>query len=148
MLLRILIFTCFTCLLFPILGQSESFNDSTGKLTVKVIGFKSDRGDCWFALDNSSEIYESMDSVWIGKILPIKNNQVIVIIDSLKFGEYAVRVYHDENKNGKLDTNFLGIPTEDYGYSNNVSAWFGPPSWERAKFLFNIKEMLIEIDID
>jgi uncharacterized protein (DUF2141 family) len=57
-------------------------------------------------------------------------------------------VYHDENKNGKLDTNFLGIPTEDYGYSNNVSAWFGPPSWERAKFLFNSKEMLIEIDID
>jgi uncharacterized protein (DUF2141 family) len=148
MLSRIPIFTCFICLSFPILGQTTSLNNTTGKLTVKVIGFESDRGDCWFALDNCEGIYESEDSVWIGKIPPIKNNQVIVEIDSLEFREYAVRVFHDENKNEELDTNFLGIPTEDYGYSNNVSAWFGPPSWERAKFLFNIKEMLIEIDID
>jgi hypothetical protein len=72
MLLRILIFIYFICLLFPILGQTESLKNSIGKLTVKVIGFKNDIGDCWFALDNSPDIYESEDSVWIGKILQIK----------------------------------------------------------------------------
>ena len=34
-------------------------------------------------------------------------------------GTYAVQVMHDENENNKLDTNFLGIPTEGYGFSNN-----------------------------
>ena len=47
-----------------------------------------------------------------------------------------------------MDTYYLGIPTEEYGYLNNASAWFCPPSWDRAKFLFNSKEMLIETDID
>lgn len=126
----------------------KSDNNHKGNLIVIITGFENDRGDCWFALDNSEEVYESDDSVFIGKILPIKNNKVIVEIDSLNYGYFAIKVFHDENSNRKLDTDFLGIPTEDYGYSNNVSAWFGAPSWERAKFFFNQKEMTIEISID
>lgn len=119
-----------------------------GKLIVVIKGFESDEGDCRFALDNSKSIYESEDSVWIGKELPIKNKKVIVTFDSLKYGIYAIRVYQDKNMNNKLDTNILGIPTENYGFSNNVSAWFGEPSWDRAKFVFDKPEMTIEIDID
>jgi uncharacterized protein (DUF2141 family) len=128
--------------------STTSDYNKRGKLIVVITGFENDKGDCWFALDNSEEIYESDNSVFIGKILPIKNNKVIVEIDSIKFGFYAIKVFHDENKNRKLDTNFLGIPTEDYGYSNNVSGWFGPPSWESAKFLFDNEEITIEILID
>ena len=130
-------------------AQSTTFDyNKKGKLIVVITGFENDKGDCWFALDNSEEIYESDNSVFIGKILPVKNNKVIVEIDSIKFGFYAIKVFHDENKNRKLDTNFLGIPTEDYGYSNNVSGWFGPPSWESAKFIFDNEEITIEIFID
>lgn len=128
------------------IGAFESNN--YGKLIIKITGFKNDTGDCWFAIDNSKDVFESDDSVFIGKILPIINNEVFVQIDSLKYGFYAIRVFHDENKNGKLDTNFLGIPTEDYGFSNNARSWFGPPSWEKAKFLFNQKEMKIEIKVE
>ena len=131
-----------------VLSQSSNTKDSIGRLEVIITGFSNNDGDCWFAIDNSEEVYEREDTVWIGKILPIKDKQVIVIIDSLKYGEYAVRVFHDENKNGKLDTDFLGIPDEDYGYSNNASGWFGPPSWKKAKFIFNQPEMTIKIDID
>jgi uncharacterized protein (DUF2141 family) len=119
-----------------------------GSLIVKIIGFENNEGECWFALDSSKEVYESKDSVFIGKILPIINNEAIVTIDSLNYGNYAIRVFHDENSNQELDTNILGIPTEDYGYSNNVSSWFGPPSWEKAQFIFNKKEMTIEISVD
>ena len=70
------------------------------------------------------------------------------MIDSLDYGEYAIRVFHDENKNGELDTDFLGIPDEDYGYSNDASGFFGPPSWEKAKFYFDKPEMTITINID
>jgi len=119
-----------------------------GTLNIKISGFENDEGDCWFALDNSKAVYESKDSVFIGKILSIINHGVHLKIDSLEYGYYAIKVFHDENSNGELDLNFLGIPTENYGYSNNVSAWFGQPDWEKAKFFFNQREMTIEISVD
>ena len=134
-----------TNLYFP---QNADSLSGYGKLTVIIKGFESDEGNCRFALDDSKEVYESEDSVWIGKELPIKNKAVVVIIDSLKYGEYAIRVYQDENKNAELDTDFLGIPTENYGFSNNASGLFGQPSWDKAKFLFNKPEMTLQIDID
>ena len=134
-----------TTLNFP---QAVDSLKGYGKLTVTIKGFESDIGNCRFALDNSKKVYESEDSVWIGKELPIKNKIVVITIDSLKYGEYAIRVYQDENKNAELDTDFLGIPTENYGFSNNASGWFGQPSWNKAKFLFNKPEMTIQIDID
>ena len=123
-------------------------NIERGTISIKISGFENDKGDCWFALDNSETVYESKDSVFIGKILPIINRGVSLKIDSLEYGYYAIKVFHDENCNGKLDKNFLGIPTEDYGYSNNVIGWFGPPKWEKARFLFNQRKINIEILID
>lgn len=49
-------------------------------------------------------------------------------------GEYAVSVVHDENENGKLDTNFFGIPSEGVGVSNNTFPTFSAPKFESAKF--------------
>jgi uncharacterized protein (DUF2141 family) len=119
-----------------------------GTINIKISGFENDLGNCWFALDNSKEVYESKNSVFIGKILPIVSRSVFIRLDSLEYGEYAIRVFHDENSNGKIDLNFLGIPTEDYGYSNNVSSWFGPPRWEKASFVFNQSEMQLEISVN
>lgn len=50
-----------------------------------------------------------------------------IIINNLKPGKYAIRFYHDENVDGHLDSNFIGKPTEGYGYSNNVKGKFGEP---------------------
>jgi uncharacterized protein (DUF2141 family) len=52
-------------------------------------------------------------------------------------GTYAVALFHDENDNGKLDTNFVGIPREGVGVSNNKLRSFGPPTWDDAKFALN-----------
>ena len=143
-IILMLLFTC-TTLHFP---QDADSLIGSGKLTIVIKGFESDIGNCRFALDNTKEVYESEDSVWIGKEFPIINKEVTITIDSLKFGTYAIRVYQDKNKNKKLDTNILGIPTENYGFSNNASGWFGPPSWDRAKFIFNKPKITIHIDID
>jgi len=50
-------------------------------------------------------------------------------------GTYAVALFHDENSDGKLDTNFVGIPREGVGVSNNKLRSFGPPKWDDAKFV-------------
>lgn len=63
-------------------------------------------------------------------------------------GEYAIVVVHDANGNGRLDTGFLGFGGERYGYSNNVSAWFGRPDFDEVKFRVEGDGTLVEIDLD
>lgn len=50
----------------------------------------------------------------------------------LKPGRYAVAVYHDENDNGELDTNLLGMPIEGFGFSNDARGFAGPPDFDAA----------------
>ncbi len=52
----------------------------------------------------------------------------------LPYGEYAIAIFVDANGNGKMDKNFLGIPKEQYGFSNNVMGRMAAPSFEQAKF--------------
>ena len=53
------------------------------------------------------------------------------IIENVPAGDYAIGIFHDENKNGKID----GFPpTEGYAFSNNATGVFGPPSFKKAKF--------------
>ncbi len=49
-------------------------------------------------------------------------------------GNYAVALFGDENENGHFDTNFLGIPTEGYGFSNNPKLLLGPPKLNQVRF--------------
>ncbi len=58
-----------------------------------------------------------------------------VVIKDLPEGEYAFAVYHDANSNGKMDKNVIGIPTEDYAFSNNAMGKMGPPNYASAKFV-------------
>ncbi len=57
-----------------------------------------------------------------------------ITFKDLPEGEYALAVYHDANSNGKMDSNMMGIPTEDYAFSNNAVGKFGPPKFDAAKF--------------
>ena len=52
----------------------------------------------------------------------------------LPAGQYAVGIFHDVNLNNKMDNNFLGLPKEQYGFSNNTRGLFGPPSFEDTAF--------------
>ena len=62
-------------------------------------------------------------------------------------GIYAIGLYVDSNKNEKLDTNFFGIPKEQFGFSNNAKGRFGPPSFESASFeLDALKEISINLE--
>ena len=50
-------------------------------------------------------------------------------------GEYAISLFVDSNGNKKIDKNFLGIPKEQYGFSNNVMGRMSAPSFDQAKFV-------------
>jgi uncharacterized protein (DUF2141 family) len=108
---------------------------ASGTLKVVITGFKSDKGKAMVALCDSKANYDGPQSLRSVKA-DVMNGRVELSFDSLAFGEYAVKVYHDENDNGKLDTKIFGIPKESYGFSNNVKNKLGPTKYEAAKFTF------------
>lgn len=64
-------------------------------------------------------------------------------------GTYALAVIHDENLNGELDTNFLGVPTEGYGFSSGAEASFSAPSFSDASFAYHNGQVLnLAISLD
>lgn len=64
----------------------------------------------------------------------IINKKAVIIFPDLPAGNYAIAILHDENNDQKMNKNALGLPKEGYGFSNNVMAPFGPPSYRRASF--------------
>jgi len=55
-------------------------------------------------------------------------------------GTYAIAVVHDENGNGKLDKNFVGVPSEGYGVSNNKTYALTAPKWNESIFTLGVNE--------
>jgi uncharacterized protein (DUF2141 family) len=67
-------------------------------------------------------------------IMKVYHKQVHYKFQDIAPGMYALVAVHDENMNGKLDTNCLGVPTEGYGFSNKAKALLGSPSFSAANF--------------
>ena len=63
-----------------------------------------------------------------------RSGELTFSTSGLPSGDYAVRVMHDRNDNGELDSNFVGMPSEPWAFSNNATGSFGPPGWEQVKF--------------
>lgn len=111
-----------------VIGQDLSTID----VVVKVTNLKSDKGKVFIALYNSQDAF--LKSECKSAIVSIENNISNYTFKNLPQGTYAISLFHDENDNGEMDTNFLGIPNEHYGASNNAKGFMGPPKWEDAKF--------------
>jgi uncharacterized protein (DUF2141 family) len=63
-------------------------------------------------------------------------------------GTYALAVIHDENLYGKLDANWLGIPSEGYGFSNDARAAFGAPPFSAASFAYDGSSLALTISLN
>ncbi len=114
------------------ISEIESKEVSPFKLVIK--GFKKATGEMRIAMFDSKEKY-TKDPVY-AVVIPVEADSLIWKLEDLPHGEYAIAVYHDKNTNGKLDTNLIGVPKEQYGFSNNARGKFGPAKWTQAKFLF------------
>jgi len=145
MILQLIILCLLTIANLPEINQSTE--NSKGRLIINFDGLRSNEGTVKVALTNSKENYKDHKNPFIGLTIPISNRKAVAIIEDIPFGEYAVKAFHDEDANDMLNTNFLGIPNEDYGFSNNARGMFGPPSWNAAKFKFNKEELAINITI-
>ena len=107
----------------------ESGNAAIHSLTVETGEFRSVRGDLYI------ELSDALGEVISAEIHPVTGRRMTLTFDSLPSGPRAVRIFHDENSNGRLDTNLLGIPREGYGFSNNPRSRLGVPAFEDRLFI-------------
>lgn len=100
-------------------------------LTIHIDDVKSTSGNLLVAVYNSEGSFLKQPAKTSGTAAAMPGG--MVVIKDLPEGEYAFVVFHDANSDGKLDKNFIGIPTEDYAFSNNAMGKMGPPDYVSAK---------------
>jgi uncharacterized protein (DUF2141 family) len=106
----------------------------TGRVEVTMTGFKSEVGQARVALFLDPRSWpDGEESVFGTAVLPIRDGQAVAEFEDVPAGPFAVSVFHDKDGNGKLDSDLLGIPSEDYGFSADARDMFGPPSFDEAR---------------
>jgi len=128
--------------------DSTGVENQSGMLVVKIWNIPSNEGRVRIALANSEENFSGSDSAFRAQPVEISEGMAEVVFKAIPYGEYAVKVFHDENDDGELDKNFFGAPTEAYGFSNNARGSFGPASWEDARFTFKAMHDSININVE
>jgi uncharacterized protein (DUF2141 family) len=119
-----------------------------GVIHVEIEGLRSDKGEVWCALYTSAKGFpKDATAAQARASSAATGKHAVCEFAQVKPGTYAIAVYHDENSNGKLDTNFLGIPKEGVGASNDAKGHMGPPKFPDASFSFTGDRLQLVIHI-
>jgi uncharacterized protein (DUF2141 family) len=106
-------------------------------LTIAVQGVRNSRGVVGVLVFNSAVGWpERFSAALKAKSSPAQPGVTEIVIPGLPPGDYAVVVLHDENENEKLDRGLFGMPTEQWGMSNNPSYSVSAPPFDAARFRF------------
>ena len=126
-------FMCFA------LNLISNFSYSQFNLDVEITEIRNNTGNIMF------QLFDENEKVLMQEMSPVKDLKCSISIKNLKPGKYAVRYFHDENLNGKMETNMVGKPTEGYGFSNNVVGKRSMPLFEEWLFeLSGDKKMILK----
>jgi len=118
-----------------------------GTLQITVENVKKSQGKIMLAVYSEEENFLSDITYRSVQHEVNQSGKVSLEIADLPYGKYAISLYHDENNNGELDANFMKIPKEPYGFSNNARGMFGPPKFKDAQFSFDTTTSEIRIEI-
>jgi uncharacterized protein (DUF2141 family) len=122
---------------------------SNDVIQVEIDGLRNDKGQVLCALFSSATDFPKKTDKAVARAKSvISQRQASCEFRGVAAGRYAVSVVHDENSNGKLDTNFMGIPSEGVGASNGAKGHLGPPKFEAAAFPFSGGRLELKITIN
>lgn len=133
------ILALFGLICFSIQAQSP-------ELSLTITNIESVEGSIKIGVFNTSDNYLKEGAAFKNYSIDVTENTETIIIKDLPKGEYAISMYHDKNSDDKCNKNFIGIPKEAFGFSNNIIPKFSAPSYEDCKFVLNKnKSMAIKL---
>lgn len=123
-----------------LLGTAGMAAEQSTNLRVVATNVKSDQGKLYVRVydkkDNwLSDRYRTQKSVTVAGN---RTDDTVTVELLLPAGEYALSIFQDVNDDGKLERNFIGMPKEPAGLSNNVRPRFVPPKYKNAKFAVTV----------
>ncbi len=113
-------------------GFSAFARADSGILEINVIDLSSSGGSLRCALYDSAATF--IKTEYRTASTPVHHSQTTCLFPDLEFGNYAVAVLYDRNDNGTMDFNFLGMPKEPFGFSNNPIVLLSAPSFGQTRF--------------
>jgi len=114
--------------------ELSNLGDATGKVMLNLL-----RNDA--QMQNAEPAEASM-------MLNPSADGIRFTLHNLPAGTYGVQVMHDENGNGELDANLVGMPKEPWGFSNNAKGRFGPPKWQDVQFTIDSEAVVQSITLN
>jgi uncharacterized protein (DUF2141 family) len=119
-------------------------------INVKIQNISNNSGVVACAIFESEEGFPNKFTKFASKIMltQIGGKDASFEFSDIKAGTYAIVVIHDENRNGELDTNFLGIPTEGYGFSSGAEVALSAPSFSDTVFSYDGGHLQMSISLN
>ena len=121
-------------ILLPLSASAATAQEATDAvLTLTVENIKKPKGIISAGLYQGQDGYENGRRL-TGERVAVDGNSVTITFENVPVGEYGIKLTHDVDSDGKLDTGLFGIPTEPYAFSNSARGSMGPAKWKNAKF--------------
>ena len=122
--------------------------ERTGTITVTVKKLRNNDGRVGALLFNSADGFpKKIENAFRSASGPIKRKRAKLVFKNVPYGTYAIACLHDENGNGKMDYNVMGLPKEGYGFSNDAMGMLGPPNFRAAKIALDSPSLSLSIKI-
>ncbi|HHE31831.1 MAG TPA: DUF2141 domain-containing protein [Chlorobaculum parvum] len=128
-------------------SEALAVPSGVGAITVRISGLRNSDGSLSVGLFSAKKGFPGKFDKAVEVLSVSASAEPVVVFDNVPWGTYAVAVRHDENGNGKLDANFLGMPKEGVGTSNNPKSSFGPPSFKDASFMLEEDNLDLSINL-
>jgi uncharacterized protein (DUF2141 family) len=109
---------------------------SGNQISIPIQGLRNNLGVVRCGLYASPDGFRVPGRQFRGVVQPIVGQQATCVFNDVPPGTYAVSVFHAENNETELQTNFLGQPKEGYGFSRNPSTTFGAPDFSAAAYAY------------
>ena len=122
----------------------------TTAVRVELTGLANAEGNLYIAVYDSDDTWLGDETVMEQKVViaEARDGELVTSELLLPPGEYALSIFYDSNDNGKLDTNFIGIPKEPVALSNNARPKFGPPKYKDAVFTLGSDAVVQRISME
>jgi uncharacterized protein (DUF2141 family) len=145
------VFLSIAILLLPMISQADDALSGQGSLDIKVTNITNANGIIHLSLQNSAEGWLSTEPD-VKTFLDVSKEitstgDIIISVENLPPGDYAISLFHDLNNNLDLDTNFIGYPKEPFGFSAPKEWYEGPPNYEKAKVEVTTGKSSVEIKL-
>ncbi|MGB0909945.1 MAG: DUF2141 domain-containing protein [Nitrospirales bacterium] len=123
-------------------------DDGPYPISVFIQGLRNNQGTIKAKLygDNPDDFLVSGKKLYTRRV-PAQQQSLPLCLYAPKPGYYAIVIHHDENGNKKLDQNWIGLPIEGVGFSNNPELLLAPPNHKDVTFQVQDRPVTIDIQL-